>query len=188
MEPLAEDELEARLLADPRWRRGAAWGAPRPGHPEGKVAHHVADVLANLDRQSLSADQRRTLRLVALVHDTFKGEVDESRPRVGANHHAAIARHFVERYTADPDVLEITELHDEAYNAWQIGHRRQDWAKAEARARRLLARLGDRLPLYLAFYRADNATGDKSAEPLEWFERLAATSPPGPPSLSREGG
>jgi len=170
----AENAVEARLVADPRWQRGAAWGKPRPGHPEGAVAAHIIDVLANLDAQPLAPEDRRKLRIVALLHDTFEGEVDAGRPRSGANHHGHIARRFAADYTSDADILELIELHDEAYNAWQVGARRGDPEQAAARARRLVARLGPRLPLYLAFYRADNATGDKSAAPLEWFEHLVA--------------
>jgi hypothetical protein len=171
-----ENELERWIVSAPRWQTGVEWGKPRPGHPEGTVGAHVRDVLANVDRLGLGPEERRRLRLVALVHDTFKHEVDPGRPRTGDNHHAAIARRFLARYTDDSAALDITELHDEAYNAWQIAGRDGDPARAEARARRLIARLGTRLPLYLAFYRADNATGDKRREPLEWFEALCAAT------------
>jgi len=167
-----ETDLERAIISDDRWKVGARWGKPRPGHPEGKIEAHIGEVLANLERLGLDPTSRRKLRLVALVHDTFKGEVDRARPRSGDNDHALIARRFVERYTDDEDVLEITELHDEAYRSWSIGSRRGDWARAEVRARRLLERLGPRRDLYLAFYRADNAAGDKRAEPLVWFESL----------------
>jgi hypothetical protein len=167
-----ENEVERRIVAEPTWLAGAHWGEPRPGHPEGTVWLHVVEVLANIDRQRPDAEVRRKLRLVALVHDSFKCQVDRSRPRVGDNHHAVIARRFAERFTDDEDVLEITELHDDAYNAWALGHRHGQWATAESRARRLIARLGRRLPLYLAFYRADNETGDKSPASREWFEGL----------------
>lgn len=173
-----ESELETRIMADPRWIAGASWGEPRRGHPEGEVRLHVMDVLANLEGQRLSAGDRSKLRLVALIHDTFKNEVDRARPRSGENHHATIARRFAEKYVDDPEVLELIELHDEAYNSWVTGRWRGDWAAAEARAWRLIDRLGPSIDLYLAFYRADNATGDKEAAPLEWFERLVSTSRP----------
>ncbi|MBW3593242.1 MAG: hypothetical protein KY396_06080 [Actinobacteria bacterium] len=96
-----ETELEARIVADPEWQEGAAWGTPRPGHPEGSVAAHVREVLANVDRVALDARDRERLRLVALVHDAFKHSVDRSTPRTGANHHATIARRFAERYIDD---------------------------------------------------------------------------------------
>lgn len=169
--------LERRIVSDHRWIAGASWGVPRPGHPEGEVRFHILEVLAGLDRQTLDQNARAKLRLVALVHDTFKNEVDRRLPRSAENHHAMIARRFCEAFIDDLDVLEITELHDEAYNSWVLGSRHGDWAKAEARADRLIERLGPRLPLYLAFYRADNAAGDKRAEPLAWFERLAGQQP-----------
>ncbi len=182
----AETDLERAILADPRWQAGARWGRPRPGHPEGEVGAHVGEVLANLDRLGLDPAARRKLRLVALVHDTFKREVDGSRPH-GEGDHAVVARRFAEGYTDDEDVLEIVELHDEAYRAWRTGRRSGDWSRAEARAVRLLERLGPRRDLYLAFYRADNAAGDKLAEPLAWFESLVRRGSPGPGAGARPG-
>ena len=168
-----ETDIERRIVADPRWNAGVAWGEPRPGHPEGRVEAHVVEVLGNVEKLNLDPTERMKLRLIALVHDSFKNEVDYSQPKSGANHHAMIARKFAENFTSDDDVLELIELHDEAYNSWGIGSRHGDWGKAEARAARLLDRLGGRIDLYLAFYRADNAAGDKRQEPLEWFEKLA---------------
>ncbi len=176
-----ETALEERIMADPRWRAGVAWGEPRPGHPEGVVGIHVAQVLANLDRAGLEPETRRKLRLVAIVHDAFKIEVDRQRPRTGDNHHAIRARRFAERYLDDADVLELIELHDDAGNAWTAGSRRGDWATAEARVADLLSRLGPRLDLYLAFYRADNATGDKQDDRYRWFAALAARREQEPP-------
>jgi hypothetical protein len=167
-----ESELEARIVSDPEWIAGASWGEPRSGHPEGSVAAHVAEVVANVDDVALDSSDRDRLRLVALVHDTFKHRVDQSRPPTGENHHARIARRFAERYTSDEELLEVIELHDEAYNAWVKGARGGKWDAAEARARRLLERLGPSRDFYLRFYRADNATGSKDQAPLEWFERL----------------
>jgi hypothetical protein len=119
---------------------------------------------------------RQKLRLVALLHDTFKGSVDHSRPRSGENHHAVLARRFAERYLDDEELLEVVELHDEAYNAWAKGERTGKWDAAEARARRLVERLGPSLAFYVRFYRADNDTGSKNPEPLEWFERLVSSA------------
>ena len=167
-----ETDLERAIAADPEWQEGARWGRPRPGHPEGAVANHVADVLENVEREALDEEDRAALRLIALLHDAFKYRVDRRRPRTGENHHGGIARRFAERYVDDAELLEIVELHDEAYNAWRKGAR-GDWSAAEARAARLIERLGPSLPRYLRFYRADNATGSKTREPVEWFERLA---------------
>ncbi len=167
-----ETPLEERIVADPEWREGAAWGKPRRAHPEGSVSAHVVEVLEHVDRLAVDERDRGRLRLVALLHDTFKHRVDYDRPRTGANHHAKIARRFAEDHLDDPELLDVIELHDEAYNAWRKGAQGGDWPAAEARAQRLIDRLGPSIGFYLRFYRADNASGDKSDEPLRWFERL----------------
>jgi hypothetical protein len=169
-----ETELERRIVADPEWQEGAAWGEPRPGHWEGSVSAHIAEVLRNIDEDGAESAERERLRLIALVHDTFKYKVDRSRHNVGPNHHAWLARSWAERFIDDRDILDIVELHDEAYNSWSMGARNHRWDKAEGRARNLIERLGPRLPLYLKFFRADNRTDSKRREPLEWFEELAA--------------
>ncbi len=110
----------------------------------------------------------------ALIHDTFKYAVDTSHPRTGENHHGARARRFAERYLEDPELRELLELHDEAYDSWLAGQR--DPQRGERRAACLIERLGPSLPLHLAFYRADSATGGKSHEPLHWFESLLEES------------
>ena len=171
-----ETEVERRIVSDPEWQEGAAWGSPRPGHPEGSVSAHIEEVLVNINRVALDETDRERLRFVALIHDTFKHRVDRDRPRQGENHHATIARRFAERYTDDPELLEVIELHDEAFNAWAKGDRSDAWEPAEARACRLLDRLGPSTAFYVRFYRADNETGSKDQAPLEWFECLAAAS------------
>jgi hypothetical protein len=167
-----ETDLEKRICMDPEWKKGAMWGKPRPGHSEGQVIYHIAEVLANVDRLASSDEERRDLRLVALIHDTFKYRVDPTKPKVGENHHATLARRFAERYLDDVALLEIIELHDEAFNSWRLGVLKGRWSEAEARAERLIARLGGSLWLYVSFFRADNQTASKKQDALVWFEQL----------------
>jgi hypothetical protein len=185
-----ETELERRICADPEWQQGVVWGIPRTGHMEGPVMYHIADVLANVDRQATTEQERRALRLIALVHDAFKYRVDPSKPKVGENHHAFIARKFAERYISEPVLLEIIELHDEAYNSWRLGALRGKWDRAEERANRLIARLGPSGPLYLRFYRCDNRTASKDSVPLAWFEQFLREKgfdvPPDPQEVSNK--
>ncbi|HWL07764.1 MAG TPA: hypothetical protein VNQ76_05150 [Planctomicrobium sp.] len=168
----AQNEQELRILADPEFLAGLDHGRPRPGHPEGAVKWHIADVLGNVDRWYRQTDFYSPLRLIALIHDTFKYQVDPTRPKTGANHHGHYAHQFAEKYIDDESTLDVIELHDEAYNAWQKGARDHQWVKAETRAKQLLERLGPTLPLYSAFFRCDNATGDKAPEPMEWFHKI----------------
>lgn len=167
-----ETPLEHAICADPAWRAGVEWGEPRSGHPEGTVIAHVCDVLANVDRVAAGAADRERLRLAAFVHDAFKRDVDRSRPKTGENHHAMRARRFAERFVSDLELLDVIELHDDAYLAWRHGRRGGDWVEAERRARALLDRLGEHHGLFMRFYRADNETAGKTDEHRHWFAGL----------------
>jgi len=167
-----ETDVERAIAADPEWRRGVEWGSPRRGHPEGAVKAHVGDVLANVDREATSPEERRRLRLAALVHDSFKFRAPEGSARVGSpGHHGSHAAEFLARFVDDEELVEVVRWHDEAFAAW-MGLRR-DRSRAEGRARALVRRLGPALPLYLRFFRADNATEGKSPASVQWFESVA---------------
>jgi hypothetical protein len=165
-----ETELEKRIVSDPEFIEGANYGKPRNGHPEGQVVYHIREVLDNVDKFSHERN-RANLRIIALIHDTFKHKVDQTKPRSRMNHHAMIARKFAEKFNLPEGMLEIIELHDEAYNAWQQGGRKGDWYKAEKRADELLGKLihHNCADLYLTFYKCDNLTGDKEQENFEWY-------------------
>jgi hypothetical protein len=166
--------IETAIVNDADFIAGASYGKPRSGHPEGQVIYHIKEVLENVDKWYGDDEDYDNLRLIAIIHDTFKHKVDKTKPKVGENHHGMIARRFAEKYISNPDVLQIIELHDEAYNAWQKGGRHGDWYKAKMRADTLIRGLliEGCLDLYLKFYRCDNATGDKEQENYEWFIEL----------------
>lgn len=169
-----ESELEKRIVSDPEFIEGAGYGKPRKGHPEGQVVYHIREVLDNVEKYA-TPENREDLRLIALIHDTFKYKVDNTQPKVGMNHHAMIARRFAQKFIQIPEyVLDIIELHDEAYNAWQQGGRKGDWYRAEKRAQDLLGKLqtDTRIDLYMAFYKCDNQTGDKEQDNFDWFNEL----------------
>jgi hypothetical protein len=132
-------------------------------------------VLANVDREATSPEERSRLRLAALVHDTFKYRAPEGSARVGSDgHHGSEAAEFLERFVDDEELLLVVRWHDEAFAAWLGASRRRDPARAEARARALVERLGTALPLYQRFFRADNATEGKSPQAVAWFESVGA--------------
>ena len=169
-----ETELERRITADPHWQLGAWWGSPRHGHPEGQVVYHINDVLQNVDRYFPHSPDRWRLRLIALLHDTFKFQarvVPEPRPS-----HGYLARQFGKNYVTDTAVLEVVELHDKAYKAHQLIVHHVDQAEAEKRAHELIARLGEHTELFMNFYYCDNQTGDKSAVHYEWFKQMLSQS------------
>ena len=169
-----ESELERAIAAEPDWQEGVEWGTARLGHPEGAVKHHIADVLANVDREATSPDERRRLRLAALVHDSFKYRAPEGSARVGSpEHHGSLAAEFLKGFVDDDELVEVVRWHDEAFAAWLGLVKRGDRRRAERRARELVKRLGPALPLFQRFFRADNATEGKSPDSVEWFESFA---------------
>lgn len=167
-----ETAMEWQFLRDPDFRRGLNWGIPRFGHPEGEVYKHIREVLDNIDRLDVSADEREKLRLITFVHDTFKHLEDKSYPRDWSRHHGVYARRFLEKYSDDPALLDIVELHDEAYYAWRHKHLYHQHHEGSERLQRLLDRMGDNLQLYYLFFKVDTQTGDKNQAPLKWFEMV----------------
>ncbi len=166
-----ETELEDLILEQQEFVRGLMWGTPRFGHPEGKVLYHVREVLDNVDKLRLDCQQRRDLRLITYVHDTFKHLEDKSgRPRDWSKHHAVYARKFLQKYTEDAALLDLIELHDEAYYSWRYTHLYAQEERGEQRLERLLNQIGDNLQMYYLFFKCDTRTGDKNQAPLDWFE------------------
>lgn len=177
-----ETALEASFLQDEEFVRGLNWGVPRYGHPEGAIWRHIIELNANIDRLPdswLAAPMRagsemttrESLRITSWVHDTFKHVEDKSTPRDWTKHHAVYARHFLSRYTEDELLLNLVELHDEAYYIWRIIHLMHRLSKGEQRLQSLKKRMGDCWQLYYLFFKCDTCTGDKNPAPLQWFER-----------------
>ena len=166
-----ENGIEEAIVSNEEFILGCDYGKRRSGHPEGKVIYHIQEVLENIDKYYGEDEDRTDLRFIALVHDTFKHKVDNTKPKHGANHHGTIARVFAQKFRDDSNLLKIIELHDEAYNSWGKGNRRGDWYGAETRANKLIRGLllEGCLDLYVKFYKCDNLTGNKSQENFEWF-------------------
>lgn len=167
-----------RIAEQLDWLEGLEYGRPRHGHPEGQIKFHIAAVLDNVACYYSDSPHRTQLRLIALIHDTFKFLVDRDKPRCGENHHGMIARQFAEAFIDDEAVLEVIETHDEAFNSWQCGNRDGRWDKAERRATALVERLGENISLYLAFYRCDNSTEGKQQDCFEWFDEFVERNGP----------
>jgi hypothetical protein len=158
-----ENELERALIAAPELRRGLAWGRPRFGHPEARVGLHVAAIL---DRIGHDPRLRADLRLIALVHDSFKYAVTPGEPWSRENDHATLARRFAERFTNDERVLCAIELHDELFWIWHNGG--DDIAP-------VLARVPD-VELYFRFVELDSTTEGKDPSLLWWIRQALARS------------
>ena len=165
-------QLEQKIAADPEWQYGLEWGHSRPGHPEGRVVFHIREVLDNVDCFFRNSAHRSSLRLIALIHDTFKYKAAQLEPDTHKKSHGYVARKFAERYISDGGILEVIELHDEAYKAYRLMARYGNRQAAEVQATELITRLGKNLDLFMRFYLCDCRTGDKSTAHYEWFQGL----------------
>ena len=165
-----ETKLERVLLETPEFKEGMNWGKPRYGHPEGKVGLHVLEVLSNIENLHIDKATRSNLRLLAFVHDTFKFQEMKSLAHGKRIHHAQLARDFLTNYVDDKNLLDILELHDEAFYIWRQLELKSDLKGAMTRLKGLFNRLDDALPLYFLFFKCDTETGDKTMAPLRWFE------------------
>jgi hypothetical protein len=156
------------ITNDPRYLRNLDWGVERPGHPEGTIRAHIAEVEGNLEalRHKLSETDYWRLRVLIHVHDTFKGEATRGVPVTAPNSHASLARAFLANFSTDADMLAMVQYHDEPYALW-----RQVTTKGTLNRQRLttlLAAIRD-WNLFLAFNIVDGCTEGKGREPLRWF-------------------
>lgn len=167
-----ETALEKQLITFGEFRQGLFWGKPRYGHPEGMVLYHIREVLDNIDLLEVNEETRSRLRIIAFTHDTFKYIEEKSGiPRDWSKHHSVLARKFMEPIINDKAVLDIIELHDEAYYFWRLKHLYKREEEGNSRMHEFLRRIGDNIQLYYLFFKCDTRTGDKIQAPLKWFEK-----------------
>jgi hypothetical protein len=166
-----ETGLEKSLITHSSWIEGAFWGEPRKGHPEGKVIFHVREVLDNVDRINVEKKLRSDLRLIAIIHDNFKHLEEQIRPRQDwSKHHAVYAMKFAKNFPMHQDLLNVIEMHDEAYYAWHKSKKNES-EKAEHRLKSLMDKIGfENLQLFYLFFKCDTFTGDKNKDSVHWFE------------------
>ena len=171
--PEYQDILE-KITADERYQANVNWGQPRPGHPEGTISAHIADLEKNLEflKARLSDEEYWKLRVLIHAHDICK---PDARRTVSFNHpesHASLARDFLSDFIKDKDLLHMVQYHDVPYSMYQR------WRKAgktdEKRMDDLMNNIED-WDLFTAFALIDGCTTGKQRETLEWFfEQLSS--------------
>jgi len=132
------------------------------------TARHASPDEATARRASPDegAARRADFRLIALVHDSFKYQVRDWRPKRGENHHAMRARRFAERFTDDERLLSTIELHDRPYAIWR--RLRRTGRVEEEQLETMLANLPD-FDLFLHFVELDGSAEGKAQEPVAWL-------------------
>src|SRR5262249_21131113 len=97
-----QNEVEKKTVAHPTWVEGAHFGKIRKGHPEGQIIYHILEVLDNVKKWHENDPE---LRLLALLHDTFKHLVNPNQSKYGENHHGKHARDFASQFIQDEEFL-----------------------------------------------------------------------------------
>src|SRR2546430_1655621 len=117
--PKVTDNRQAfdAITADPRYIANLDWGEARPGHPEGTVRAHIAEIEPNLEalKPKLTDDEYWKLKLLIHTHDSFKGESKQGVAITDPASHASIARAFLAAHSDDPDLQAMVQYHDEPF-------------------------------------------------------------------------
>jgi hypothetical protein len=158
------------VTADPRYVANLDWGEARPGHPEGTVRAHLAEIEPNLEvlRPKLNDEEYWKLKLLIHTHDTFKAESQPGVPITDPKSHASLARAFLAAHCDDADLLAMVQYHDEPFALYRQYESRGKYNQDRFNA--LLHAIRD-WNLFLAFNIIDGCTAGKSREPLHWLFR-----------------
>jgi hypothetical protein len=166
-------EIFDAITSDPRYQRNLDWGEVRPGHPEGSIRAHIAELERNLAslRGKLSETDYWRLKVLVHAHDTFKAEAQPGAPIAAPDSHASLARAFLAEFCDDADMLAMVQYHDEPFALW-----RQFKLKGRLNEERLTALLTNIRDwnLFLAFNIVDGCTEGKQRDSLRWLFRLVA--------------
>jgi len=156
------------ITSDSRYLANLDWGEARPGHPEGTVRAHIAEIEPNLEllRPKLTEDEYWKLKLLIHVHDSFKAQAQQGVPIVDPNSHASLARAFLATHCNDADLLAMVQYHDEPFALYRQVESKgsYNWERFNA----MLNSIHD-WNLFLAFSIIDGCTTGKSREPLRWL-------------------
>lgn len=161
-------EIVEKILVDPRYLKNVEYGKPRPGHPEGKVKFHIAELEANLEKLAphISQEQFWKLKFLIHVHDTFKADAVPDSPIESPRSHASLARKFASEFTEEADLLAMIQFHDVNFALWK-----QFAATGSYNVERF-SKLLDAImdwDLFLLFLILDGCTQGKDPDKVRWF-------------------
>jgi hypothetical protein len=161
-------DIVSRVIADPRYLHRIEYGQPRPGHPEGKIKYHIAELEANLEKLAprISENQYWKLKFLIHVHDTFKADAVPDSLIESPYSHASLAMAFASEFTNDADLLAMIQFHDLNFALWKQFAARG--AYDIERFSRLLDTIMD-WDLFLLFLIIDGSTRGKDPDKVRWF-------------------
>jgi hypothetical protein len=157
-----------KVVADPRYQANLDWSKISPGHPEGTIRAHIAELEQNLEalKDKISEADYWKLKVLIHVHDTCKPQAKEGIPISHPQSHASLAKQFLSKFCSDMDLLHMLQYHDEGYALWLQYER--DKRFSQNRFQALLKSIKN-WDLFLIFNIIDGSTKGKSRDPLHWF-------------------
>jgi hypothetical protein len=158
-----------KIINDARYLKNIEYGEPRPGHPEGKIKYHIAEMEENLEAlraRGISEEQYWKLKFLIHVHDSFKAEAVPNSAILNPNSHASLARKFSSEFTDDSDLLNMIQYHDVNYALWKQLNATGSYDVE--RLSTLLESIVD-WDLFLLFLILDGSTKGKDPEKIRWF-------------------
>jgi putative nucleotidyltransferase with HDIG domain len=179
-----------RIKGSQQWLRAAAWGEPRPGHPEGTVGRHVEEqVLPFIERHYRDLTDYWSLVALAYLHDIGKPAVDFRDGRVHGDSHSVLSARIAEELGVPDRLVRVILKNDRAYSYWRkLLDKDGRWTAARWTAERRATFVREFSPdsldlgLLVRFHRADNgyrrsSVREESVDPVLWFEnRLVSES------------
>ena len=162
-------EILQAVIDDTRYLKNIEYGKPRPGHPEGKVKYHIAELEENLETlrpRGILEEQFWKLKFLIHVHDAFKAESIPNCAILNPNSHASLARKFSSEFTDDSDLLNMIQYHDVNFALWKQ-FKSTGFYDVE-RFSTLLETIKD-WDLFLLFILLDGSTKGKDPEKIRWF-------------------
>ena len=176
LQVIFETELETlksvynQIIEDDLYLLGLGWGTTRPGHDEGSIRNHIAELENNLsliwEKGHLSEIEWWKLRILIHVHDIRK---IHAKPGVSIDDpysHASLAKDLLAQYIDDQDLLNMIQFHDEGFAIYRQFKKKGTYKKE--RFDNLIANIKD-WRIFIMFNIIDNCTEGKSREPLKWF-------------------
>ncbi|MBL8077644.1 MAG: hypothetical protein JNM55_06765 [Anaerolineales bacterium] len=162
-------KLIEKIIEDPRYQENIEYGEPRPGHPEGKLKYHIAELEENLEAlkaRGISEEGYWKLKFMIHVHDTFKKEAVPGVRILGPLSHASLAKEYASQFVDDLDLLNMIQFHDENFALWKQYHATGSYDVP--RFTKLLETIQN-WNLFLMFLIIDGSTKGKERASLRWF-------------------
>jgi hypothetical protein len=163
-----------RVASDKRFQDNQSWGEVRPGHPEGSLREHVAQLSRSLNYlvskfpelpRILTEEGLLKIKILILVHDSMKPEAKRGVPVEHQRNHATLAANFLRQHGGANDLILMTKLHDEHHALYRQSQR---GGVENGRLERILHSIPS-WDLFLTFQVCDKVGPGRDLGSIQWL-------------------